>query len=80
MRYLIDTNIFIDFIIDDYISTDILKIVDNYENIIYVGSESIKEFIHLLQTKKIAPKKNVNMLNVFDFIENTLGFNVKFVA
>jgi PIN domain nuclease of toxin-antitoxin system len=35
MRYLIDTNVFI-------------RIIEDYENTIYVRSESIKEFIHRL--------------------------------
>ena len=79
MRYLIDTNVFIK-ITDDYdISDDTKNILDNYENIIYVSSESIKEYVHLVQNGKIVPKKEIRSLNVFDLIENTLGFNVKYV-
>jgi len=81
MRYLIDTNIFIKFIIDKYdISDNIQKILSDYENIIYVSSESIKEFIHLVQNEKIVPKKDIRSLDVFDFIENHLGFIVKYIA
>ena len=80
MRYLIDTNILIDFIVEEYISNDILELIDNYENLIYVSSESIKEFIHLAQHNKIRPKNKISPIDVFDFIENTLSFKVKFVA
>ena len=79
MRYLIDTSILVDIITEDYISDKIWSIVDDYENITYVSSESIKEFIHLVQRKKIVPKKNVSALNIFDFIENELGCTVKYV-
>ena len=58
MRYLIDTNVFINIIEDDYISDDVRNILTDYENIIYISSESIKEFIHLVQIGKIAGKKN----------------------
>jgi len=74
MRYLLDTNIFIDFITDDYISTDIRELTSDFENIIYVSSETIKEFIHLLQAGKVVPKKEIRSLDVFDLIENTFGF------
>lgn len=56
-----------------------ISILDDYENIIYVSSESVKEFIHLIQIKRIIPIKPVSMLSVFDFIENELGFTVKYV-
>jgi PIN domain nuclease of toxin-antitoxin system len=79
MRYLIDTNVFINFVEDDYISHDVRNILEDYENTIYVSSESIKEFIHLVQNGRIILKKDFRLLDVFDLIENTLGFNVKYV-
>jgi len=80
MRYLIDTNVFINIVEDDYVAHDVWNIVDNYENIIYVSSESIKEFIHLVQNGKVVPRKEIRSLDVFDLIENTLGFHVKYVS
>jgi len=50
MRYLIDTNILISIVEDDSISNDVRAILDDYESIIFISSESIKEFVHLLQT------------------------------
>jgi len=48
MRYLLDTNVFIDYVTDDYVSADIRALISSYENIIYLSSESVKEFIHWL--------------------------------
>jgi PIN domain nuclease of toxin-antitoxin system len=80
MRYLIDTNIFIDLVVEDFLSDDVRAILGDYENIIYVSSESVKEFIHLVQTGKVISKKNTRSHNVFDLIENTFGLQVKYVA
>ena len=80
MRYLIDTNVFINFVEEDFSSEYVNEIFDDYENIIYVSSESIKEFVHLVQNGKVILKRNFRMLDVFDLIENTLGFTVKYVT
>ena len=80
MRYLIDSNVLIDVTSKAYVSDEIWNILYDYENIIYVSSESVKEFIHWLQSEKVTPKIKISVLDVFDFIENTLGFRVKFVA
>ena len=80
MRYLIDTNIFIDFIEDRPVSKDVLCVLEDRDNQIYVSSESIKEFIHLLQNEKIKLSKEKITFDIFDFIENELGFNIKYIA
>ena len=80
MRYLLDTNVFIDFVTDDYVSEDIRELTTNYENIIYLSSESVKEFIHLVQAGKVIPKKDLRTLDVFDLIENTFFLEVKYVT
>ena len=79
MRYLIDTNVFISIIEGYGVSEDTKSILEDHENIIYVSSESIKEFIHLLQNKKIEPLRNIRTSDIFDIIENILGFTVKYV-
>ncbi|MCL2649774.1 MAG: type II toxin-antitoxin system VapC family toxin [Candidatus Azobacteroides sp.] len=79
MRYLIDTNVFIRIIKDYDISDDIKNIFENYENTVYVSSESVKEFVHLVQNKKIKLPKEQITLDVFDLIEDKLGFVVKYV-
>ena len=80
MRYIIDTNVLIKYIIGGYISRDIEAVFEDYENQIYVSSESVKEFIHLLYTKKIALPRNYNSTDVFDIIEKQLNFQVKYVT
>jgi len=80
MRYLIDTNIFIRLIEDNEISDGTKTILEDYGNIINVSSESIKEFVHLVQNDKIVLKKEFRLLNIFDLIENIFGLNIKYVA
>ena len=81
MRYLIDTNILIKITNDtDSLSDNVKAIIENYENIIFVSSASVTEYIHLLQNRKILPNKELRMLNVCDMIKNKLGFRVKYIA
>ena len=74
MRYLIDTNILIYSMIEPYrLNKDVMYLITDYENQIYISSESIKEFIHLAQLKRIKVKEKI-----FDYIE-TLGYTIKYV-
>ena len=48
MRYLIDTHIFIWYAKERHkLSRDVLSILENYENQIYVSSETLKELVLL---------------------------------
>ena len=80
MRYFADTNLFLDIILEDFISKEVRSILENYENVFYISSESVKEFIHLIHKGKITTKNTINELDVFDFLEKSLGFKVKFLA
>ena len=80
MRYLIDTNVLVNIIENDYISNDVYTILYDYDNQIYISSESIKEFIILVQIGKISGIKGKTILDVFDFVENELGYTIKYVA
>ena len=80
MRYLIDTNVLINIIEYDYISDDVQSILSDYDNQICISSESIKEFIHLVQIGKISGKKDKVTLNIFNFVENELGYTIKYIA
>ena len=80
MRYLIDSNLLIDIAAKAYVSNEILDTIFDYENTVYVSTVSIMEFIHWLQTQKVAPKKKIVILDIFKFIKNDLGFNVKYVT
>jgi PIN domain nuclease of toxin-antitoxin system len=42
MRYLIDTNVFINIIEDYFLSEEVRAILEDYENIIYISSKYLK--------------------------------------
>ena len=80
MRYLIDTNVLANFAEDNYISCDVRAIIIDCENQIFVSSESVKEFIQLIQTERVVLKKSFRLLDIFDLIETQFGFHVKYVT
>ena len=52
MRYLIDTHIFIWYLKDrDRLSRDVLAILEDYDNQIYLSAESLREFVILWNKK-----------------------------
>ena len=78
MRYYIDTNVFIYSLRDRYcLKKNVLQLLEDYKNQIYISSESIKEFIHLFQQNRI----KVNIKNVEDIFEHidSLGYTIKYV-
>ncbi len=78
MRYLIDTNIFLYLNYDTtLLSPDIAYILGNYENIIYISSESVKEVIHLFQNGKIKTDWRYTE-DIFDYIEER-GILIKYI-
>ena len=80
MRYLIDSNVLIDVTSKAYVDEDIWNILFDLENIIYVSDLSVMEFIQWLQSDKVVTNKKINVLDVFNFIEEDLGFQVKYIA
>jgi PIN domain nuclease of toxin-antitoxin system len=81
MRYLIDTNIFLFYASSDFhlLDRDVLYLLENYENRIYVSSESVKEAIHLFQNSRIRPKWWKSPEDVFRYIEDQLCISIKYV-
>jgi PIN domain nuclease of toxin-antitoxin system len=80
MRYLIDTNIFIYANIDTLsLSSDVLHIFEDYANIIYISSESVKELIHLFQTGKVTHRKWKTSNDIIDSIENEWNIIIKYI-
>ncbi|MCL2650826.1 MAG: type II toxin-antitoxin system VapC family toxin [Candidatus Azobacteroides sp.] len=79
MRYLIDTNIFLFYASDrEQLDKEILQILEDYENQIYISSESVKEVIHLFQQGRIQTKKWKSAQNVIKFIEDEIGFVIDY--
>ena len=80
MRYLIDTNIVIFFGIEnDRLSRQVSAILNDYENQIYISSESVKEIFMLLEHRKINVPSWKYPQHLFDTIENEWGFTVNYV-
>lgn len=58
MRYLIDTNIFIYLAMDNQqLNDDVAAILGDYENLIYISNESLKELIVHYNNKALLRKK-----------------------
>ncbi|MCL1947741.1 MAG: type II toxin-antitoxin system VapC family toxin [Chitinivibrionia bacterium] len=80
MRYLIDSNIFLFSVLDNgRLTNDTKSVIKDYGNNIYISSESVKEMIYLLQSKKITVKQWKKPEDVIDFITNGTGFEIKYV-
>ena len=70
MRYLLDTNILIFHALeDDNLNKNIISILDDYENIICVSSEVVKETMHLIRYKKIDVKQWKNPNDIWKSID-----------
>ena len=78
MCYLIDTNVFLFFIREkDRLSKNVFDILTDYENTIYLSSESIKEIIYLLRIGKIEMQIWKETKDIFNHIDE-LGFSVDY--
>ena len=75
MRYFLDTNILI-FMIQNSsnLNKDIISILRDYENVIYVSSEVIKETMHLIMYDKIKVKQWKNPNDIWKSINE---WNIK---
>ena len=78
MRFYIDTNTLI-FYMQDALDNDTFNLIDDYENTIYVSSVVLSEFIYLIQYDRIKLRKRINPTEAAAFIENILGFKIKYV-
>ncbi len=56
-----------------------MHILDNYANLLYISSESVKELIHLFQASKIKHKKWKVAQDIVDAIENEWNITIKYV-
>jgi PIN domain nuclease of toxin-antitoxin system len=78
---MIDTNIFLFYSSNNQhsLSRDVLSLLDNYENRIYISSESVKEAIHLYQNGRVRPKWWKKAEDIFHYIEENLGYIINYV-
>ena len=78
MRCFIDTHILI-WALSGSLSDDIFDIVADYENQIYVSSESVKELICLFKAGRVKVKGWKYASDIFDSIEKELGYTISYV-
>ena len=80
-RYLIDTNVLVQIVTEQDFTEDVRYMLEYSGAQIYVCSASVQELINLLQCEdvKLQKQKSVSVLNVFEFIENTLGYTIKYI-
>jgi PIN domain nuclease of toxin-antitoxin system len=79
MQYFLDTNILgFHALGGEGLEKDVKSIFDDYENLIYVSSEIVKETMHLIRYKKINVKQWKEPSNVWKFIE-VWKFNIDYV-
>ena len=76
MRYLIDTNIFVYMATDgDLLCNDVATILQDYENTLYISTESVKELIVAYKNKGLCNKRWRTAKDMLSSIEN--DFNIK---
>jgi len=76
MRYLIDTNIFV-YLATDFslLSKDVSAIIQNYESILYISTESVKELVLAYKNKGLCAKRWKTPFDLINSIEKE--FNIK---
>ena len=77
MRYLIDTNIFVFHAIDpQQLSRDVVEILGDYENLIYISNESLRELIVHYNNKALLRKYWKTKRDMLRSITNEFGFHI----
>ena len=79
-RYLIDTHIFVWYARERYkLSRDVLSIIDDWENVICISSETLKELV-LLWNKKPHIRRWWNTpLDLINAVEDECNFHVLYL-
>ena len=79
MRYLLDTNVLVFYAQGgENLDRGVTSIFSDYENLIYVGSEVIKETMHLIRYEKIEVKQWKNPNDIWKSIDEW-GFVIDYV-
>ncbi len=80
MRYIIDTHIFIWYAKEpDKLSDNARAILDNYENQIYLSSESLREFMLLWNNKPHIRHWWKSPLDLINSVEEEFGFKILYL-
>ena len=77
MRFLIDTNIFIYMATDeDMLSRNVSKILGDYENLIYISTESLRELVVHYNNKALLRKYWKTKETMLDSITEEYGLQI----
>ena len=77
MRYLIDTNIFIYMATDeDLLSRNVSKILGDYENLIYISTESLRELVVHYNNKTLLRKYWKTKKDMLECITKEYGLQI----
>ena len=80
MKYLLDTNILVFLLIDvSLLDDDVIAIVEDCSNTLYVSSVSVNETIHLFKYGKIRRDKKTNETALFALLEE-MGINIAYTT
>jgi PIN domain nuclease of toxin-antitoxin system len=61
------------------LSNNVMHLLEDYSNLLYISSESVKELIHLFQTGKITHKKWETPDDMIYSIENDWNVTIKYI-
>lgn len=77
MRYLIDTNIFIYLATDgEMLNRDVANILGEYENLIYISTESLRELVIHYNNKTLLRKYWKTKKEMLDSITKVFGLQI----
>ncbi len=80
MRYLIDTHIFIWYAKERYkLTAEVMSILEDYENDIYVSSETLKELVLLWNKKPHIRRWWISPLDLLRSVEDEYGIKVDYL-
>ena len=80
MRYLVDTHIFIWYAKEQHkLTRDVFNFMDNFENVPYISSESLKELVQLWNNKPHIRNWWKTPLDLLRAVEDEYGFRVSYL-
>ena len=80
MRFLIDTHIFIWYAKErDNLSRDVISLVEDYDNQVYLSSESLREFVLLRNSKPHIRKWWKTPTDMINAVERIYGIQILYL-